>query len=183
MDRFLNALKAQTSALLQGQSQPRFGLVTSVDPNGGTARVTLQPEGVLTGWLPVLSPWTGAGWGVSCPPSPGDQVLVLGQEGEADHGIVIGRAFSAAQQPPAAPAGEFWIVHKTGTFLKLQNDGTVHINGPVSITGTVTVTGDVAVSGNVYDQRNSLADLRSHYDTHTHIDSRGGVTSVPSPQD
>lgn len=183
MERLLNALKAQTGMLVQGQAQPRFGLVTSVDPNTATARVSLQPEGVLTGWLPVLSAWTGAGWGMSCPPSPGDQVLVLAQEGDAEHGIVVGRAFSDSQQPPQAPAGEWWVVHSSGSSVKLLNDGTVYINGPVNINGTVTVTGDLHASGQVFDQHNSMGDLRSHYNSHTHTDSRGGTTTQPNQQD
>ena len=183
MERLLNALKARAVSLDLGQAQPRFGLVTSVDPTTAAVRVSLQPEGVLSGWLPVLSPWIGAGWGMSCPPAPGDQVLILAQEGEAEHGLVVGRAFSLSQPPPAAPSGEFWLVHRSGTSLKLQNDGTVHINGPVAITGSVTVSGDVRASGNIYDTYNSLADLRSHYNSHTHTDSRGGATSAAIQQD
>jgi len=57
MDRFLNVLKAHASALDRAQGQPRFALVASVDPARYAARVTLQPEGVLTGWLPILAPW------------------------------------------------------------------------------------------------------------------------------
>ena len=60
MDHFLNALKAQASALDHAFGQPRFGTVSSVNPSAATARVMLQPEGVLTGWLPVLSPSVGA---------------------------------------------------------------------------------------------------------------------------
>jgi phage baseplate assembly protein gpV len=183
MERFLNAVKAHAASLDLGQAQPRFGLVTSVDPSSATARVSLQPEGVLSGWLPVLSPWVGAGWGMACPPTPGDQVLVLAQEGDAEHGLIVGRAFSLSQAPPAAPAGEFWLVHSSGTFLKLQNDGAVHINGNVSVTGNMLVSGDVRASGNLYDGHNSLADLRGHYNSHTHTDSRGGTTSVPNQQD
>ena len=70
MDRFLNAVKSQAGALAHGLGQPRFGIVTSVDPQNATARVLIQPEAVLSGWLPVLSPWIGSGWGMSCPPSP-----------------------------------------------------------------------------------------------------------------
>lgn len=166
MQRLLNALKAQASALDHAQGQPRFGTVTSVDPAAATARVMLQPEGVLTGWLPVLSPWIGAGWGLSCPPSPGDQVLVLPQEGDAEHGVIVGRGFSDAQRPPPAPAGELWLVHQSGSFVKLQNDGTIQING------------DLHVNGDVFDRRGSLDRLRQHYDVHTHA---GG--QLPSPQD
>src|ERR1700743_2183888 len=129
MERFLNSIKARAGAMDLGQAQPRFGVVTSVNPTAATVRVTLQPEGVLSGWLPVLSPWIGAGWGMMCPPAPGDQVLVLAQEGEAEQGVVVGRAFSDTQRPPTAPVGEFWLVHTSGSFIKLQNDGTVQIKG------------------------------------------------------
>jgi phage baseplate assembly protein gpV len=106
-----------------------------------------------------------------CPPSPGDQVLVLTQEGDAEHGIIVGSAFSNAQMAPAAPVGELWIVHSSGSFIKLQNDGTVQVHG------------DLHVAGDVYDQHGSIAQLRGHYDAHIHTDSRGGTTSVTSQSD
>lgn len=108
---------------------------------------------------------------------------MLAQEGDAEHGIIAGNAYSLTQTPPAAPAGEFWLVHASGTSLKLTNDGTVYVNGPVSITGTLTVSGDVQAGGNVIDSHGAMAALRAHYDAHTHTDSRGGTTSPPTPQD
>ena len=171
MDRFVNALKGEAGRLDQIHAQPRFGLVTSVDPVNATVRVILQPESVLTGWLPLLSPWVGAGWGMSCPPAPGDQVLVIAQEGDAEHGVVVGRAFSNVASPPQAPAGELWLVHKSGSFIKLRNDGTVQISG------------DLHVAGNVYDSHGSLAQLRGHYNQHIHTDSRDGLTSTTSQID
>jgi phage baseplate assembly protein gpV len=166
LDRFLNALKSQAGALDQMLGQPRIGTVSSVDSRSSTARVKLQPEGVLTGWLPVLSPWVGSGWGIACPPAPGDQVLVLPQEGDAEHGIIVGRAFSETQQPPSADSGELWLVHRSGSFIKLMNDGTIQIQG------------DLHVNGDVFDKHGSLNALRQHYDMHTH----GGGASA-SPQD
>jgi phage baseplate assembly protein gpV len=183
MDQLLNVLKAHAGAMDNGLARPRFALVTSVDPGSATARVMLQPEAVLSGWLPILAPSTGAGWGFWCPPSPGDQVLVLAQEGDADHGVIFGRAFSLADPPPGAAAGELWLVHATGSSVRILNSGTIAMTGPVTIQGTVTVTGDVLVAGNVSDQHATLADLRSHYNNHAHTDSRGGTTSVPAQQD
>ena len=171
MDGFLNALRGQSGAQDQGVGQARFGVVTSVDPQAGTARVKLQPEGVLTGWLPVLSPWAGAGWGVSCPPTPGDQVLVLPQEGDAEHGLIIARAWSRDSSAPATPVGELWLTHKSGSFVRLVNDGTVRVKG------------DLHVDGHVFDQHGSLAQLRDHYNAHRHPDPQGGVTERPSPLD
>lgn len=171
MDRFLNALKAQAGALDQSSGRSRFGIVSSVDPSNYTARVLLQPEGVLSGWLPILSQWVGAGWGIAAPPLPGDQVLVLAQEGDAEHGIIAGRAWSEAQMPPDAPPGEIWLVHRTGAFLKLCNDGTIQVKG------------DLHVDGDVYDRFGSLDRLRRTYDAHVHVDPQGGRTDVPTPQD
>jgi phage baseplate assembly protein gpV len=168
LDRLLNALKAQGANQDQAAGVPRFGTVTSVDPTTATARVTLQPEGVLTGWLPLLTPWVGNGWGLVCPPSPGDQVLVFPQEGDAEHGLILGASWSAKTTPPAAPCGEFWLVHKSGSFLKLQNDGTVQIKADVYVTGTVQVTGDVRAAGDVYDSHGALSALRAHYNAHLH---------------
>lgn len=171
MERLLNALKLQAHSLDQTQSQPRFAIVASVDTTTATARVMLQPENVLTGWLPVLTAWTGSGWGMVCLPAPGDQVLVIGQEGDADNGVVVGSAYSSKRQPPAAPAGEFWLVHAKGSCLKLTNDGVVQI------------VGDLHVTGDVYDAHGPLSRLRTSYDAHTHIDSRGDRTSPPDQQD
>lgn len=171
MQRFLNALKAQATALDQGAGQARFGVVTSVDPSRPAARVALQPEGVVSGWLPVLSAWVGAGWGMACPPATGDQVLVVAQEGDAEHGVIVGRAWSDQARTPAAPVGEFWLVHQSGSFIKLQNDGTIQMQG------------DLHVNGDVYDRVGSLNRLRQHYDAHTHADPQGGQVSQPSPQD
>ena len=57
MDSFLNHLKAHAAQMDQGWAQPRLAVVQSVDPASFTVRVTVQPEGVLTGWLPVTSAW------------------------------------------------------------------------------------------------------------------------------
>lgn len=178
-----NLIKSISATTEGGTARPRFGLVTSVDPASATARVTLQPEGVLSGWLPVLSPWVGSGWGAWSPPSPGDQVMILAQEGDAEHGVIIGRAFSDSDPPPPAAAGELWLVHETGSTIRLRNSGTVEIIGPVTVMGTVTVTGDVIASGNLVDQHGSLAALRSHYDLHVHRQSDGSNTYVTSQPD
>ena len=166
MDRLMNALKGQSAAQDQSTGAPRFGLVTSVDPATATARVTLQPEGVLTGWLPILTPWAGNGWGLVCPPSPGDQVLVIPQEGDAEHGLILAASWSDKTAPPPAPSGEFWLLHRSGSFLKLQNDGTIQVKG------------DLHVSGDVYDSHGPLRALRNHYNAHTHP-PQSSTTSQP----
>ena len=171
MDRLINALKAHSGTQDASSGQPRFGKVTSVDPAAGTVRVQLQPEGVLTGWLPLLSPWVGAGWGVSCPPSPGDQVFILSQEGDADNGVVVGRTWSEQSPMPSTPVGELWLTHQSGSYVRLLNNG------------TISMRGDLHVDGDVYDRHGSLAALRGHYNQHQHGVPQGGTTTTPQPQD
>lgn len=166
MDRLLNALKAQGASQDQATGAPRFGLVTSVDPATATARVTLQPEGVLTGCLPLLTPWAGNGWGLCCPPSPGDQVLVIPQEADAEHGLVVASTWSETTVPPATPPGEFWLVHRSGSAIKLANDGTIQVKG------------DLHVAGRVFDSHGPLDGLRTHYNAHVHP-PQNGTTSQP----
>jgi len=170
MDRLVNALKLRASRLDLRSAQPRFGTVTSVNVDQATARVLLQPEGVLSGWLPILSAWAGAGWGMVCPPSPGDQVLVVAQEGLAEHGVIVGGAYSDSHRPPAVPVGELWLVHKSGSHLKLKNDGSILIKG------------DLHVDGEVFDREGSLSGLRDTYNHHRHTGAGNGLTSYPSPQ-
>jgi phage baseplate assembly protein gpV len=183
MDRFLNEMKIHAGTLDQRIGQPRFALVSSFDPATYTARVLLQPEGVLSGWLPVLSPWLGAGWGFAAPLPPGTQVLVVAQEGASEQGVVIGAAFSQLAPPPAAAVGEIWLQHQSGSFLKLSNDGS--IAGQASqftLTGNLTVSGNIVASGNVSDKLGTLAVLREDYNAHTHV-VIGTTTSPPAPQD
>lgn len=174
MDDFLNIVKARAAQLDQGWGQARLGTVTSVDPDTYTARVAIQPENVLSGWLPIASLWVGNGWGLACPPSPGDQVLVISHEGDSQQGLLIGRIWSKAAKPVAATSGEFWMVHEKGSYLKLLNDGSIE-----SCTGTWTHHGDFIATGNVYDAHGSVASLRIHYNEHTHPPSDQG----PDPQD
>jgi hypothetical protein len=64
-------------------------------------------------------------------------------------------------------------VHKSGSFIKLHNDGSIE-----SQAQTWTHHGDLHVTGNVSDSHNSLADLRAHYNEHVHPPS--GAAASPS---
>jgi uncharacterized protein involved in type VI secretion and phage assembly len=151
----------------QRSAQPRIAIVSSSDSSTSMAKVLLQPEGVLTGWLPVLTQWSGSGWGMSCPPSPGDQVLVIAQEGDTQHGLIVGRLFSNQVRPPSCAPGELIIRHQSGCAIRLTNSGIIEMQG------------DLHVSGDVYDALGSLAKLRNTYNSHTHYSAGSGITSIP----
>ena len=171
IDRLANAIKSHAAGLDQSLGQVKFGVVTSVNSQNATARVLIQPDDVLSGWLPVLSQWVGSGWGMICPLTPGDQVVLVPQQGDAEQGVIIGRSFSTKQLPPVVPGGEFWLIHQSGSFLKLCNDGTVRISG------------DLHVQGNVYDEHGSIAALRATYNSHVHSMASNNKTAPPSVLD
>lgn len=171
----MSAIRRQTADQIAGVGQPRFGLVTSYDPNTHTAKVTLQPEGVLTGWLPILSQMIGSGWGIVAPLAVDDQVLVVPQEGNAEHGVIVGSCFSDQQLPPkTAKSGEMWIVHKSGSFLKFMEDGTIQVKGDLHVDGQVISTKEV-----VANDGGSAVHLSTH--KHDGVTSGAEQSGPPTP--
>ena len=191
MLRLANALKIH-AARLDGQvPAARYGVVQSVSPKDCTVKVLLQPENVLTGWLPVLMAGLGNGWGVVVLPSVGQQVLVLAEYGEAGSGVVAGAAFSALTQPPQvasapggtasyAQAGEPLLVGAGGAILRLCADGSIYMQA-----SAVRVQGDLVVQGDVSDRHGSMNRLRENYNMHVHggVQTGGGATGVTTLTD
>jgi hypothetical protein len=171
MTGFSDVLNLQFNLAHASLAQPRLGVIASSNSQTAMARVLLQPEGVLTGWLPVLTQWVGSGWGLSCPPSPGDQVLIIPQEGDLQHGLIVGRLFSNQVRPPTVDVGEISLTHQSGCSIRLLNSGIIAIQG------------DLHVTGNVFDSHGSLAKLRSDYNAHIHQIENGEDTSIPLSQD
>jgi phage baseplate assembly protein gpV len=186
---------------------PRWGVVASADPVRHMVRVTLQPEGNTTAWLPVLSQFVGGGWGMVSMPQPGQQVFMLPEYGDAGHPVVIGAAYSAANQAPQPPnaisgpgvpvaPGELALVHQSGACFRLCADGSIYakgttfnidgglnVHGPITGSGTISTTGRISTTSNIADGVGSLARLRGNYDAHTHTDPQGGTVGTTSNVD
>lgn len=135
LERFVMACIERWAA---GRYSERHGLVTSYDPNKHLAKVTLQPEGQETGWLPIETGHIGAGYGIAIGLQPGkggvnaqgqggqagpqqdnqgDQVVVRFQEGDVEGGKIVQRVHSDQDTPPEAQSGEIVI------WTKFQNSG------------------------------------------------------------
>jgi len=162
MKAILNAVRQQIQRAIASLVTSRVGSITSFDPNTWTAKVMLQPDNALTGWLQISSPWVGNQCGMFAAPNIGDLVDVLYTNGDINSGVIACRSFNQNNQPLPVPAGEFWLVHKLLQSLKLTNDGklaltdghgaTITMNGDGTITSTAnswTHTGDMTIDGNV----------------------------------
>lgn len=155
MEQYLNAVKRHVSNMDAQNAQPRFGVVQSYNPNNHTARVMIQPEEVLSGWLPVATGMSSNGWGIVVPPIIGTQVLMTPVDGDNGSMVIVGSVYSKTNQPPkpsaaiagaAAPVvpGEIALVSQDGNVvIRLGADGTLYIKSSVSVnieTQTANVT-------------------------------------------
>lgn len=166
MTGLAEAMRYHAAALDATRPQPRFAVVESVDPVRHLAKVSIQPEGVLSGWLPILGMGGGAGWGVICPPAIGAQVVVVPLDGDHESWGVLGTAWSVVNVPPdpastaggaaaAVQPGEMALVSGAGAYVRLNADGTltivatagITIKGNTAIEGTLTVTNDATIDG------------------------------------
>ena len=147
MDHMLNIVRREVERVMSRIARTKTGIVTSYDPANYAAKVLLQPENVETGWLPIRTPWSGNGWGMFCPPMPGDEVEVGFQEGGKQAGYIKLRAFGDRFRPLPVPSGEFWVVHKSGASIKLKNDGTLVMTDGSGAIFTLNGDGSSAITG------------------------------------
>ena len=193
-------LQAQRAAT---KTHSRLGIVTGYDPNKYAVKVSIQPEGIATGFIPLAAAWAGNGWGFFAPPSINDPVSVIFIDGELTAGYAECCFFNAALIPQAVPSGELWIVHAMGGYFKLTNDGKVSFNdghgasfvmdGSGNInsaatqwthTGAVEFKSGVHFDGNVQVDQTLTANTDvigggKHLATHVHADPQGGNVGPP----
>jgi hypothetical protein len=158
MSELYNQMKTAAAAVNGLQGQSRWGVITSSrqTDTGYEVRVTYQPENIMTGWLPVLSPMVGSGWGLVSPPAQGMQAFVIPDSGFGEHGVVAGMAFSRQAMPPTpgnnpVKPGQFALMHQNGSYLHFNDDDVLlvtnrDLQATVGRNATVNVSQDATVS-------------------------------------
>lgn len=130
--------------MLSRQPHPRVGIVTSYDPNQHAAKVTMQPEGAESGWIPINTAQVGSGFGVAIGLTPGDQVSIDYLEGDIESPSITGRLHSDQERPPVAQSGEIVIQSKGGAVIKVDASDNVTVTSPGNLTihagGNITLT-------------------------------------------
>jgi phage baseplate assembly protein V len=168
-----NAMRLQALRAVGTKTHSRLGIITGYDPNKYSVKVSLQPEGIATGFIRFAAAWVGNGWGLFAPPSINDPVSVIFIDGELTASYAECCFFNNALVPLAVPSGELWIVHALGQSVKFTNDGKLSLNdghgasavlngdgtitsaaskwthtGEMDISGTVNITGTTNITGN-----------------------------------
>ncbi len=173
----LDVMRREAERILAGKTFPRFGVIENYDPNTYRAKVKIEPEGILTGWLPISSEYVGNGFGIFVGPAPGDTVVCQFIDGDFGMGVIgSGKIFLPTMPPVPCPSGQVMLIHQSGTYFKLLTTGDLDgyvagnlnatvqgnvdltVNGtasvsspnPISITSpTVEVNGNLVVSGGI----------------------------------
>lgn len=197
MRALLNAMAAQAQQSGAGQSGTRQGVITAYDPVNYAVKVQLQPTGEETGWIQLSSPWVGDGWGLAAGPMIGAAVEVEFDSGLMGAGMAAGQFFNDEDRCPGPPSGEFWLIHKSGSFLKFLNTGEVQVGSSVKITydapahhftgGDVLIDENLKVVKDITDSNGlygTVQKIRLTYNGHTHPENGdgGGITSKPNQQ-
>ena len=142
MNHLVNQMMQRMGAQAAGTFTARMGTVSAYDPGNYAIKAVIEPEGVETGFMPLLSPWVGANWGAFFAPVIGVQILLLFQEGSPQVPMAALSAFSVAMPPVAVPSGEMLLQHQSGSLLHFDNQGnvTVKASGVLALSGaTITL--------------------------------------------
>ena len=195
MRALINTMAATARQSLAGKSGTRQGIITAYDPASYAVKVQLQPTGEETGWIPLSTPWAGNGWGLAAGPIPGAVVEVGFDSGLTGVGMAEGQFYNDADRCPGPPAGEFWLVHKSGSLQKFLNSGEVLLSAKEKITydapahhftgGDVHIDENLTVVKDIHDRNGRYGPvhrIRSVYGGHTHFEKGQGNFSDPPKQ-
>jgi hypothetical protein len=194
--KFINSIMQHASLAVSNKFFVTTGIITGYNPE--QYLVTVQTDAAdsdypasETGWIPLGALWIGNGWGLFCPPNLGDVCSVFYLDGDSQVQFAGPRFFGESTLPLSVPSGEFWVVHQSGSFFKMTNDGKLLLNGNVEIDITtpalnITVTGTANINANtvnlgkntgLHTLINSL--FQSTFNAHTH--GGGPIPDSPMP--
>ena len=196
MRALLNVMAATARQSGIGEGLTRQGIITAYDPNNYAVKVKLQPTGEETGWIPLSSPWVGNGWGLAAGPMIGAVTEVEFDAGLMGVGMAAGQFYNDEDRCPGPPAGEFWLIHQSGSLLKFLNSGEVLLRAGEKLTydaplhhftgGDVLVDGNLKVAQDISDHNGAygtVQKIRTVYNGHTHREKgQGNFTGSPFQQ-
>lgn len=189
MNSYLNSMRMQAGIAFNATTICKIGLITSYDPSTSLVTVNVMPDEtgtVLTGTIPLATSFNG----LVAAPKINDQAICVFVDGNINLGVVVGILYNDEDQPPNAQSGEWWLVHQSGSKIKITNDGNVTIeannNVIINATGdaTINATGAANVNASEINFGNGgtllsivNANFQSLFNSHTH-----GGGPIPNQQ-
>lgn len=156
----------------------QLGIITSVNPKNSSIKAQIQPDNYETGFIPYLTPWIG--W--YAPPTSGQQVVVLYQEGSKNVPIGAMVVYTPSMLPPAGlVSGEAILHHSSGSSIKLSNSGDITVNGTTNV--NITCPHTTINNGGTAEFLAKYQELKTAFDNHIHMVGSDPTTAptVPLP--
>jgi phage baseplate assembly protein V len=110
----------------------RLGTVAEVDHAHALCRV--QTGGILTAWLPWV-PLRAGNTRTWCPPTVGEQVIVLSPSGEPGAGVVLPAVYTGAHDQPSNSPDDHVTLYPDGARIAYN-----HATHALTVTGIDTAT-------------------------------------------
>ena len=176
MELLINQMKYFAAVSANQRMDTRWGTVKGYDPETYSVKLLLQPDEIETGWVPLLSPWAGNGWGMICPPSIGDMCEMQFQEGHIDNGFACMRAYNSLHVPPqdgdVVDPGSFLLQNEAGASFKFKVDGSVEIKSASGIAITLDSDSEVKIGDSAETLYRFVIDtFKDLFNTHEHLGS------------
>lgn len=124
----IDHIKRVISEFMANFLLPKYGQISAYDPNTYTVKVVLMPTMQETGFVPLSAAWVGNNFGAVFGPAIGDSVRLDFIDGRVEACKVGGRFFNDSARPPVVQSGQAAIVDSKGSYVKLNNDGTISFN-------------------------------------------------------
>ena len=139
-----NLIRREIARAMRGV-HPRVGTVQSYDPNTHSVKVAYQPDGTLSGWIPIGCKAAGSLVSHVHGPAIGDQAVVTFLGGDIESGFVSHYLHSDQNRPPIAQSGETVLAHTQNPGQSNQTQTVWKINAAGSVT-TTTGANNASVS-------------------------------------
>lgn len=146
MESLVNAVVREVLRVVQRSTRETSGIVDSYDPETHAVKVKMQPEGYLSGWLPLRQGHAGNGYGSHMAPNINDHVSVAFHEDDRDAGTIIGAFFNDKSKPIKVDAGEYQHQTKFGSWFYFKKDGSFEVQDKAGASyksdgnGVITIT-------------------------------------------
>jgi phage baseplate assembly protein gpV len=101
MNQLFNLVAMRSMQSQAAFSGVRQGIITAYDPAEYSIKVSLQPTGEETGWLPLGTPWAGNGFGFAAGPMIGAEVEINFDSGTIGVGMAGSQFYNNEDRCPA----------------------------------------------------------------------------------
>lgn len=129
----IDYIKRVVSEFMANFTSTKYGQISAYDPDTYTVKVLLMPTLQETGFIPLSAPWVGNNFGAVFGPAIGDSVRLDFIDGNVEATVVGGRFFNNSALPPVVQSGQAAIVDSKGSYVKLNNDGTMSFHAATAM--------------------------------------------------